>query len=53
MLSLEITKHSDSRLREIMPRHYSSPKGFVGRSICYAILWNGTYYGHTVAGSAY
>jgi hypothetical protein len=51
-IRLQITKHSDSRLRERMQIHYSQPKGFVGRSICYAILYNDVYYGHIVAGSA-
>lgn len=32
--------------------HYSKPKGFVGRNICYAIYFAGTYYGHIVGGSA-
>jgi hypothetical protein len=52
MLEFEVTKRTDERLLERMKIHYSKPKGFVGRSICYAILYNGIYYGHTVAGSA-
>jgi len=35
-----------------MSKHYSHPKGFVGRSICYAILWDKVYFGHIVAGSS-
>lgn len=35
-----------------MLNHYSEPKGFVGRNICYAILWGGIYYGAIVGGSA-
>ena len=35
-----------------MKNHYSQPKGFVGRSICYNIWWGGTCYGSTVGGSA-
>jgi hypothetical protein len=35
-----------------MENHYSKPKGFVGRNICYAIFYNEIYYGHIVAGSA-
>ena len=31
--------------------HYSNPKGFVGRSICYAIKYNEIYYGSIVGGS--
>jgi len=52
LLNLEITPKSDSRLKARMVVHYSQPKGFVGRSICYAILWDNTYYGHIVAGSS-
>ena len=52
MLSLIQTKKTDGRLVERMKSHYSQPKGFVGRSICYAIMFDSTYYGHTVAGSA-
>jgi hypothetical protein len=51
-MRLEITKTSDPRLLDSMAVHYSQPKGFVGRSICYAVLHNGVYYGHTVGGSA-
>lgn len=35
-----------------MEVHYSKPKGFVGRNICYAIEYKGIYYGHIVGGSA-
>lgn len=35
-----------------MKTHYSKPKGFVGRSICYAIYYDKIYYGHIVGGSA-
>lgn len=35
-----------------MENHYSKPKGFVGRNICYAVLYDSIYYGHIVAGSA-
>ena len=35
-----------------MAVHYSEPKGFVGRNICYAILFDGQYFGHIVGGSA-
>ena len=52
MLSLEITKRTDSRLLERMAVHYSQPRGFVGRNICYAVYYNSVYYGHIVAGSA-
>lgn len=52
MIRLEITKRTDIRLLERMKIHYSSPKGFVGRNICYAIYYNNDYYGHIVAGSS-
>lgn len=52
MIKLEITKRTDSRLLDRMENHYSQPKGFVGRNICYAILYDDTYYGHIVGGSA-
>jgi len=51
-LKLIVTKRTDPRLLQLMDKHYSHPKGFVGRNICYAILFDGTYYGHIVGGSA-
>lgn len=52
MLDLIITKRTDKNLLDRMKIHYSQPKGFVGRNICYAIYYENTYYGHIVAGSA-
>ena len=52
MLLLQIVKRTDARILENMKNHYSQPKGFVGRNICYAILWNNKYYGSIVGGSA-
>lgn len=52
MLRLVITKRTEPKLLELMKRHYSQPKGFVGRNICYAIYYNDIYYGHIIAGSA-
>jgi hypothetical protein len=52
MITLQITKRTDSRLLERMETHYSHPKGFVGRNICYSIFYDGIYYGHIVGGSA-
>lgn len=52
MIVLTQTKRTDPRLLERMASHYSQPKGFVGRSICYAVTYDGTYYGHIIAGSA-
>jgi hypothetical protein len=51
-LRLEITKRTDPRLLACMEVHYSQPKGFVGRNICYAVVHEDTYYGHIVGGSA-
>ena len=50
--SLIPTKRTDLRLLHRMSIHYSQPKGFVGRSICYAVVCNNIYYGHIVGGSA-
>jgi hypothetical protein len=36
----------------MMQKHYSQPKGFVGRNICYAVEYDDEYYGHIVGGSA-
>lgn len=52
MIRLEITKRTDGRLLKRMEIHYSKPKGFVGRNICYAVFWENEYFGHIVAGSA-
>jgi hypothetical protein len=52
MIHFDITKNTDVRLRERMQIHYSQPRGFVGRNICYAVYWGAVYYGHVVAGSA-
>ena len=51
-LELVVTKRTDYHLIERMSHHYSRPKGFVGRNICYAILYDNEYYGHIVGGSA-
>ena len=51
-LNLIITKKTDEQLKKRMVRHYSKPKGFVGRSICYAIYYDNIYYGHIIGGSA-
>lgn len=49
---LFVTKRTDERLLERMDGHYSRPRGFVGRNICYSIVYGSQYYGHIVAGSA-
>lgn len=52
MLQLQIIKRTDHRILSNMSIHYSQPKGFVGRNICYAILYDNIYYGSIVGGSA-
>lgn len=52
MIELHQTKRTDKDLVFRMKNHYSQPKGFVGRNICYAIYYNSLYYGHIVAGSS-
>lgn len=49
---LTIVKRTSPLLLEEMKRHYSHPKGFVGRNICYAITVDEHCYGHIVGGSA-
>lgn len=51
-MTLQITSRTDPRLLVCMAEHYSKPKGFVGRNICYAVLHAGLYYGHIVGGSS-
>lgn len=45
-------KRSHTRMLEMMAVHYSQPKGFVGRNICYLIEHEGVIYGGIVSGSA-
>ncbi len=52
MLELFTIKRTDPRIIADMAIHYSQPKGFVGRNICYAIWCDGVYYGAIVGGSA-
>ena len=49
---LERISHTDPRILANMAVHYSQPKGFVGRNICYAIMHDDVYYGAIVGGSA-
>ena len=51
-LRLERISRTDSRILANMAVHYSKPKGFVGRNICYAIMFADKYYGAIVGGSA-
>lgn len=52
LLELHRIKRTDPRILENMAVHYSQPKGFVGRNICYAITVDGVYYGAIVGGSS-
>jgi hypothetical protein len=52
MIVLQPVKRTDSLLLKYMAVHYSAPKGFVGRNICYAITYAGKNYGYIVGGSA-
>lgn len=52
MIELKIVKRTDPPLLERMKYHYSQPKGFVGRNICYAVYFNDVYYGNIVGGSS-
>lgn len=52
MIELQKIKRTDSRIISNMSIHYSQPKGFVGRNICYAIVNDGLFYGTIVGGSA-
>lgn len=51
-LTLNVIKRSNTSLVDNMKIHYSQPKGFVGRNICYMVTYNGVCYGHIVGGSA-
>lgn len=51
-MNLVVVKRTSPQLLEEMARHYSQPKGFVGRNICYAVFHDGICYGHIVGGSA-
>ena len=52
MIRLESIKRTDPRILADMAIHYSQPKGFVGRNICYAVMVGDTYYGAIVGGSS-
>ena len=51
-LELIPISNGDARLRKDCKNHYSKPKGFVGRNICYGIVYGGVWYGSIVVGSA-
>jgi len=56
MINLVMTKANDRRLLYLMDNKHYTTQGkrswFVGRKIAYAILYDGTYYGHILGGSA-
>jgi hypothetical protein len=52
MIRLVQIKRIDPRILADMAIHYSQPKGFVGRNICYAIMFDDVYYGAIVGGSS-
>lgn len=52
MIRLEQIKRTDPKILANMSIHYSKPKGFVGRNICYAILMDDICYGTIVGGSS-
>ena len=52
MISLITIPKNNKYLKASMKKHYTKPKGFVGRSICYAIYFNETLYGHILGGSS-
>ena len=52
LIRLEPIKRTDLRILSDMAIHYSQPKGFVGRNICYAVMVGDTYYGAIVGGSS-
>lgn len=51
-LCLERIRRNDPEIWNYMNIHYSLPKGFVGRSICYAIMFGRRCYGAIAGGSA-
>lgn len=51
-IQLTIIKRTDLRLLSNMATHYSQPKGFVGRNICYTVMFDAKCYGTIVGGSA-
>lgn len=52
MIALHRIKRTDPRILANMAIHYSAPGGFVGRNICYAVLFAGVFYGTIVGGSS-
>jgi len=51
-VSLRTVKRTDPEMLKNMAVHYSQPRGFVGRNICYQIIADGVCYGSIAGGSA-
>lgn len=51
MIDLVPISRTYPKLVANMKDHYSAPKGFVGRNICYAVMHNMDYFGAIVGGS--
>lgn len=51
-MELVRVKRTHPVLLENMAVHYSQPKGFVGRNICYLVVHEGARYGSIVGGSS-
>lgn len=51
-VDLTVVRRTAPALLDAMAIHYSQPRGFVGRNICYEITYEGIRYGYIVGGSA-
>src|SRR6056300_924533 len=51
-LRLERVKRTHPEMLANMDIHYSQPKGFVGRNICYLVMWDNVCHGSIAGGSA-
>lgn len=51
-ITLQKIKRTDAQILKNMAIHYSQPKGFVGRNICYLIMAGDVCYGSMAGGSA-
>lgn len=51
-MKLICVKRTDPLVLKNMEIHYSQPRGFVGRNICYKVEHGGIYYGSIVGGSS-
>lgn len=51
-MELQRTSKADQQVKDWMARHYSQPKGFVGRQLIYKIVVGDAVFGAIAAGSA-